>query len=420
MPSQLANAFIGLVGIATMLILMSQATLWGRVSSSKAGVIPHHHHTESKPQFGAQFKDPSPKGSLEPNKSGLGILPSLPSFCHENVALGRYVTDYLRKEKVGKLIWSCPPDKRCGGYGDRMKGIMSGFLIALLTNREFGIYHTDPMELKDVLQPTAHVKWDEYPENRSYAFRIKDKPPKSGKDLISKLSDVVWFETNQDLVEYLQSLSVFSPTLGRMGIGHRCIDLSCIYGCLFNTLFTVGEVLKSNMTQTSARHPRFVSVQIRTGGGEVSGWADPMRTSHYVCDKMWDVVDDFRKSKCPKCHIFLTTDSASQQRAAQKRYGSELFFVEGAITHSDRSSQAKAAKGFPKVVMDNLLIGQAEFGVISNSGFSYTAVWRTKLNTTVVRMNKQRTGYYIEPHLFDSPTSSWHVLEAPFIPLPER
>ena len=270
MPSQMANAFIGLVGIATMLILMSQATLWGRVSSPKAGIM-HHRHTESKPQFNAQFKEPPPNTSPEADTRGLGILPSLPSLCHENVALGRYMTEYLRKEKVGKLIWSCPPDKRCGGYGDRMKGIMSGFLIALLTNREFGIYHTDPMELKDVLQPTAHVKWDEYPTNRSYAFRIKDKPPKSGKDLISKLSDIVWFETNQDLVEYLQSLPAFSPTLGRMGIGQSCIDLSCIYGCLFNTLFTVGEVLKSNVTQALARHPRFVSVQIRTGGGEV--WA---------------------------------------------------------------------------------------------------------------------------------------------------
>ena len=42
-----------------------------------------------------------------------------------------------------------------------------------------------------------------------------------------------------------------------------------------------------------------------------------------------------------------------------RRYGAEVFFVEGAITHSDRSSQEKAARGFPKVVMDNLLIGMS-------------------------------------------------------------
>ena len=64
------------------------------------------------------------------------------------------------------------------------------------------------------------------------------------------------------------------------------------------------------------------------------------------------------------------------------------------------------------------LAGEAQYGVISNSGFSYTAVWRTKLNVTVVRMNKQRTGYYVEPRLYNNPLTSWTVVDAPFIPLP--
>jgi len=316
------------------------------------------------------------------------------------------------------LVWSCPPDKRCGGYGDRMKGITSGFLIALLTRRAFGIWHTDPVELRGLLRPAGPVPWDQLPANRSYPVRIKDKPPRSGKDVITKMPATVWLETNQDLVEYLQSLPAYTATLAQMGIGSRCTDMSCIYGCLFDMLFAVGDDIQGNLSQALALHPQFVSVQVRTGGGEISGWSDPMRTSHYVVDRMWDVVDAHRRNHCPQCHIFLTTDSASQQKGAMRRYGAEVFFVEGAITHSDRSSQEKAARGFPKVVMDNLLIGEAQYGVISNSGFSYTAVWRTKLNVTVVRMNKQRTGYYVEPRLYNNPLTSWTVVDAPFIPLP--
>ena len=94
-------------------------------------------------------------------------------------------------------MWSCPPDKRCGGYGDRMKGITSGFLIALLTRRAFGIWHTDPVELRGLLRPAGPVPWDQLPANRSYPVRIKDKPPRSGKDVITKMPATVWLETNQ-------------------------------------------------------------------------------------------------------------------------------------------------------------------------------------------------------------------------------
>lgn len=54
-----------------------------------------------------------------------------------------------------------------------------------------------------------------------------------------------------------------------MGLAEGCVDLSCVYGCLFNTLFDVGEGLQSTVASMLEEHPQFVSVQIRTGGGEV-------------------------------------------------------------------------------------------------------------------------------------------------------
>ena len=70
-------------------------------------------------------------------------------------------------------------------------------------------------------------------------------------------------------MEYLQSLPAYTATLAQMGIGSRCTDMSCIYGCLFDMLFAVGDDIQGNLSQALALHPQFVSVQVRTGGGEV-------------------------------------------------------------------------------------------------------------------------------------------------------
>eukprot|EP00667_Euglena_gracilis_P012596 EG_transcript_12942 len=404
-PWALASLFVA----GLLLILVSQQSLTGRTHLPPAATAP------------SAVSPPPPLPALPAaavlRKGASAVLQALPQVCRINPPLAQYIAQYVVLPKEGLLVWSCPPERRCGGYGDRMKGIASAFLLALLTRRQFGIFHTDPVELREVLRPTAHVAWDVYPKARAYPVQIKDRPPRAGKDVVSKMPPTVWLETNQDLVEYLQSLPAYAAALTRMGLAEGCVDLSCVYGCLFNTLFDVGEGLQSTVASMLEEHPQFVSVQIRTGGGEVSGWSDPMRTSHYVVNRMWDAVDDWTKHHCLQCDIFLTTDSATHQKLALQRYGKRLFFVKGDITHSDRSSQQKAALGFPKVVLDNLMIGFAVHGVISNSGFSYTAVWRTRLNSTVVRMNRERTGYFIEPHLFTSAAKSWTIVTFPLLPL---
>jgi hypothetical protein len=301
-----------------------------------------------------------------------------------------------------------------------MKGITSGFLIALLTNRNFGIWHIDPVDLSTVLRPSTFLNWTtEYPKDRSQlvVVRIKDKPPRKGHDVITQMPLDVWLETNQDLLSYIHTLPLYEELLSSMGIGTECDDLSCIYGCLHDTLFVAGDAIKRNITDLNTEHPKFISVQIRTGGAEISGWSDPLRTSHYVVQRQWDTVERILRSRCPLCDLFLTTDSSSTQRSARLRYGTLLFTTQRSITHSDRSYSNAAAIGFPKVVLDNWLLGEGQYAVISNSGFSYTAMWRVKRNCTVVRMNKLRTGYYVEEHLFLSPSASWRVINAPFIAL---
>ncbi|CAF3902742.1 unnamed protein product, partial [Adineta steineri] len=51
------------------------------------------------------------------------------------------------------MIYSC--QSFCGGWGDRLRGILSVYILALLTNRHFMIDMNYPCEILKVLQPNV-------------------------------------------------------------------------------------------------------------------------------------------------------------------------------------------------------------------------------------------------------------------------
>ena len=59
----------------------------------------------------------------------------------------------FEKNQFRALIYVCNPLTLCGGHGDRTNGILSAFLIALLTSRAFFIDFDSPLPLSLVLQP---------------------------------------------------------------------------------------------------------------------------------------------------------------------------------------------------------------------------------------------------------------------------
>ena len=56
------------------------------------------------------------------------------------------------------LVYSCPPQHTCGGLADRFKGIVSSFLLAILSGRSFFIDFSSPFSLDDALT-TRTIDW---------------------------------------------------------------------------------------------------------------------------------------------------------------------------------------------------------------------------------------------------------------------
>lgn len=89
------------------------------------------------------------------------------------------------------LVFKCDDSNLCGGLGDREKGIISSFLLALLTNRTFIIQMTKPCELQQFLQPNIY-NWD----------RCGDFLSKVPKENISELDCVV---SNRKFMRQIQN-----------------------------------------------------------------------------------------------------------------------------------------------------------------------------------------------------------------------
>ena len=54
--------------------------------------------------------------------------------------------------------YRCTTSWRCGGWGDRLKGIMSTYALSLVLNRSFSIEITQPCPLESMLLPNK-VNW---------------------------------------------------------------------------------------------------------------------------------------------------------------------------------------------------------------------------------------------------------------------
>ena len=125
-----------------------------------------------------------------------------------------------------------------GGFSDRMKGVVSAFLVAIATKRSFCILHSYPTSLLAVLQP-AVVDWRCPPtSHRSRTvFHMIDTEAPFETTNFSVTEEVVVIYSNMYAFKHLLRNVVLGPALQRLGLTHDH-DPPAIFGCIFSLLFT--------------------------------------------------------------------------------------------------------------------------------------------------------------------------------------
>eukprot|EP00760_Papus_ankaliazontas_P011876 PhM_4_TR15092/c0_g1_i1/m.71805 len=317
-----------------------------------------------------------------------------------------------------RLIYNCESNKKghfCGGMGDRFRGMITTFFLALVSNRTFKLYHPVPVPLQDYLQPhmydwtTSYDEIENIPVDKSL-MRLQRHRAFAAK-LASNLN------TKTDLRVQSNSFSVDPYVHGNralharsvaMGIGPNC-NLTCYFNCLYDVLFTPSEELRSEISRVSNGHKPYVAMQVRVGGDWATGMRirEAYRTHPRALPHYWSVVKELLALPAYKgCHLFVSSDSARFIAEAKRTFGDIVFSVEGGFNHTDtqnlnevRPEKYKAIgerarrRDYLSTLLNHYLLGAGEHMVMAQSGFGDTAFWRTRKSATALfmDMNDYRT-----------------------------
>ena len=107
---------------------------------------------------------------------------SYENYRRENVSTSLGDLDYHVDGKVDKYGHETRPkyikyeclkiNRLCGGWADRLKGIISTYALSLIMNRTFVMKITQPCHINAILQPNE-INWDQEPPIRKeYKFNL--------------------------------------------------------------------------------------------------------------------------------------------------------------------------------------------------------------------------------------------------------
>ncbi|XP_069114159.1 uncharacterized protein [Argopecten irradians] len=292
-----------------------------------------------------------------------------------------------KREKY--LVYDCSKSHKenCGGWSDRLSGILSTLVLAALTNRTFKINFDSPCMLSEFLRPNLY-DWTMEPSdvaNRSSSYHILSNSlyHKMGKELTPTglhkyfQADVCYVRMNWDLTRKFRRY----PNIQKYAPWITDLQFSDIYYKIFNTLFKPSEGISKDLSdiRENINSKKTVCAHLRMGGNP------SMRNDHARNDKnslkvVWSFLDNFNSSSY---NIFIATDDDSVRHGARDRYRDRCVDIKGNILHIDQTSyrQGDVCEGFKKQLLDFLFLTTCDVLVLSNSGFGMMAAYLRTLTT---------------------------------------
>ncbi|XP_069138495.1 uncharacterized protein [Argopecten irradians] len=294
----------------------------------------------------------------------------------------------------GYLVYDCSykwPGS-CGGWSDRISGILSTSILAILSNRKFLINFDNPCPLENFFEPKSY-DWrynSKLLKNKtSHRYHLKDysgkkimkvlttaNSTKQIKDFFNLTSEVIFVRINWDMTpEFRKFLHVekYVPWITQL-------HYADIYRYIFDLFFqpkpyliiAINNVLKNKQTKTS------FCAHVRIGRSSTLP-KDNVRTKAENVHVILDFIKSIDKSKHD---LFLATDSDDLQRQFMANYSKNFILkVPGRITHIDQTRTGNICDGFQKQLLDFLLLTRCDKLVVCESGFSMMAAyWRANSN----------------------------------------
>ena len=302
--------------------------------------------------------------------------------------------------------------RECGGWADRLKGILSTYALAMLLNRTFVIESTHPCELSQMLAPNK-VNWlHNNLNNHSSSFDL---------DLNYKLEMFEHYASADVLAEFKQldkfkviniytgmrfsDAFAWNPLL-RERIAELGIDkaeqftlyhqMYKWYGELFKLAPGVVDKYDRLYARVKPKRDTFlICLQIRVGQQTNQANRPDARfmSGKGELEKFWTLLDTEFVSKMGRSdnyRIFVTSDHDDVKWEAEKLFGKEkIVYNADSSVHIDRdiSDKQSNCEKVDSVAVEFHLMSSCDAMLVSHSGYGILAAWN--------RPNKEKNLYIL-------------------------
>ncbi|XP_067687017.1 uncharacterized protein [Haliotis asinina] len=286
------------------------------------------------------------------------------------------------------LIYRCAKSDLCGGWSDRLKGILMGFYISIATRRNFGIDITSlPCNLTSFLTPNS-VPWNEarfevirddrsagvYNEMGKVSFISKSKTLNFTAWL---KHDIAYFLVNLDYVDSLKFNRVHWKEFSWMENKTRDQFFATAYKTLFSLSASLKEALSRFLSRAKPRgSSKLVWAQIRLfkNPSNPNDNKNPRGATMQDVQKIWNFFRNFSDPSAYK--IFVTSDSETVMQEARKLFPSQIMESEGKVFHMELGTDRKSrCDGWKKVILDQHVLMSCDVLVLTFSGVGRVAAY---------------------------------------------
>ncbi|XP_067668061.1 uncharacterized protein [Haliotis asinina] len=295
----------------------------------------------------------------------------------------RLIDENMRRSEPGEtiqakyIIYTCNA-RRCGGLADRLKGIVTAFVLAQMLGRQFGISMYKPCEISEFVT-SKDVDWTV--DSRTLAHLKKEwivDLDGSSMGVAMATGDLeamfhnegIMYTGNIDFVPYLMKNPLFQKVSWARNLSH--LD---IYRHAFEKLFRLSHKTQRTFDEIvgsiDQNHQKLVCAHIRMGKSRTlprdnsrkTLRPDPKSLIRFLEEKLHPGYDK----------LFIATDSEQVRVQFQKAFPESYLEVKGQIIHIDRPSGTITCSGMEKVFLDQYILSVCDTLVMSVSGFSRLA-----------------------------------------------
>ena len=281
-------------------------------------------------------------------------------------------------EHIKFIVFVCFDRQLCGGWGDRQKGIITTYLLAMLMNRSFSILVDKPCDFSRFLVP------NEYNWMSCYQYVRKIQQSKTNYSSIKRFMNctafdncteerVIFIRTNQI---WISRLIAHPKAVQRIpwALNKTIAEVSKI---VLEKLFRPSDVLESaiqNFTRQIGDRQKLICSHIRTGKNPTL----PKDNSRFSARNI-SAVFRFLKTydDIEKYAIFIATDSENIRRLVEFNF-TNFLSTKLPIVHVDRITKQQATvacTGLFAVLLEQHILSRCDLLLLTRSNMGAMAAY---------------------------------------------